>query len=187
MRLITTRNLVVLAIILITVWLAVQALRNNRVLGPKTALELIPDNVALTLKNIKHTKTRAGKPLWTLMADSASHSKDGITRMKNVHIVFFDRERGNIELTADLGEWISEYRKMTVSSNVIVIRPPGNTLQTEYLEYDEAGNILQTDKMVEINDDHYRVSGKGMRIDVTERTLVLLSEVKAQVDGMDSH
>jgi LPS export ABC transporter protein LptC len=187
MRLITTRNLLFLAIISITGWLAVQAVRHYRVLEPEASLELIPDNVALTLKNIKYTKTRAGEPLWTLVADSAAHSKDGITRMKNVHIIFFDRENGNIELTADRGELMPEYRKMTVSSNVIVISPQENTLQTDFLEYEEAGNILHTDKMVKINNDHYIVSGKGMRIDVTERTLLLLSEVKARVDGMDSH
>ena len=50
---------------------------------------------------------------------------------------------------------------------------------TEYLEYKEAANILQTDKEVKISFDHFEVSGKGMQMDTVKRTLLLLSNVKA--------
>ena len=164
-----------------------QALRNYRVFGPDAAVEFIPDNVDLTLKNINYTKTRAGEPLWTLVADSATHSKEeGTIRIKNVRMTFFDRETGDIELTADQGELMPEYRRVTVSSNVIVLSSPENTLQTEYLEYDEASNILETDRMVKINFDHFKVSGKGMQMNVKEQSIVLLSDVKAEYKGVDS-
>ena len=186
-RLLTTRNLLTLVIIFIAVGLTVLALRNYPALGPEVTFEPIPDNVDLALKNIKYTKTRDGEPLWTLMADSAAHSmEDGITRIKNVRMVFFDQKLGDIVLTADQGELLPEYRTVKVTTNVKVMSPPGNTLQTDSLEYKEATNSLQTDEMVKISFDHFVVSGKGMQMDVADRTLLLLGNVKALVGGMDS-
>ncbi len=187
MRLITTRNLIILVIILFIIWLTLWVLRDPRVLRPEATLELIPENVDLTLKNIKYTKNHAGKPLWTLVADSAAHSmEDGITRVKNVHIVFFDREDGDVEITAELGKLMPEYRTVTVSSNVIVTSASGDSLHTDYLEYEETSKILRTDRMVKFNTDYFMVSGRGMRMDVVERTLVLLNDVKAQFGERDS-
>jgi hypothetical protein len=40
--------------------------------------------------------------------------------------------------------------------------------------------------MVKISFDHFVVSGKGMQMDVADRTLLLLGNVKALVGGMDS-
>ena len=185
MRLITTRNILILATILILVWSAVWALFNY-LLWQESTSDLIPDNVDLTLENIKYTKTRDGERRWTLVADSAHSMEDGITRIKNVRMVFFDREIGDIELTADQGELIPENKTVTVSSNVKVISSPGHTLRTDYLKYEETSNILQTDGMVSVTRDNFIASGKGIQVDVVERTSVFLSEVKAQFGGMDS-
>lgn len=188
MRQITARNFIILVILLIAVWVAVLGGRYSRVLWPEAPLELIPENVDLTLKNIKYTKTRDGEPLWTLIADSAAHSMDdSITRIKNVRMIFYDQDDGDVLLTAESGELIPEYSTVTVSTNVVVKNPKGNTLKTDFLEYKEAVNILQTDRIVTIIGDHFVVYGKGMTVDVDERTLVLLSDVKAELRGMDSY
>ena len=188
MRQITARNFIILVILLIAVWVAVLGGRYSRVLWPEAPLELIPENVDLTLKNIKYTKTRDGEPLWTLIADSAAHSMDdSITRIKNVRMIFYDQDDGDVLLTAEYGELIPEYSTVTVSTNVVVKNPKGNTLKTDFLEYKEAGNILQTERRVTIIGDHFVVNGKGMTVDVDERTLVLLSDVKAELRGMDSY
>ncbi len=188
MRQITARNFIILVILLIAVWVAVLGGRYSRVLWPEAPLELIPENVDLTLKNIKYTKTRDGEPLWTLIADSAAHSMDdSITRIKNVRMIFYDQDDGDVLLTAESGELIPEYSTVTVSTNVVVKNPKGNTLKTDFLEYKEAVNILQTDRIVTIIGDHFVVYGKGMTVDVDERTLVLLSDVKAELKGMNSY
>jgi LPS export ABC transporter protein LptC len=187
-KLLTIRNFLTLVIVLLALWMALQALRNFLTLGPDISRELIPENIDLTLKNITYTKTRNGVPLWTLKADSALHSsKTNITQIKNVRVVFFDRETGNIQLTADEGALLPEDQAVSVSSNVLVVNPEGNTLQTEYLRYEETSDILHTEKMVKINGDRFTVSGRGMRINVIDRTLVLLSDVVAQSVVKGSH
>ena len=108
-RPLTSRNLLTLVLILVAGTLSVLALRSWRKWEPEATFESIPENVDLTLRKIKYTKTRDGEPLWTLVADSADHSmEDGITRIINVRMIFFDHKIGDITLTADQGEILSE-------------------------------------------------------------------------------
>ena len=107
--LLTTRNLLILVLFLVVSAMSIFVLRYYREWEPVTTFESIPENVDLTLKNINYTKTRDGKPLWTLVADSAAHSmEDSITRIENIRMVFFDPDHGDIVLTADQGEIIPQ-------------------------------------------------------------------------------
>jgi hypothetical protein len=63
MNLITTRNASILIIILLSVWWSARALLDYNTDGSNATLALIPDNVDLSLKNIKQTKIRAGGSL----------------------------------------------------------------------------------------------------------------------------
>jgi len=106
LRLLTIRNLLILVVFLVAGALLFGGLRNHYGWEPEAGLESIPDNVDLTLKNIKYTKTLDGEPLWTLEADSADHSMgEGVTRIKNVRMVFHDQRMGEIVLTADRGSF----------------------------------------------------------------------------------
>lgn len=181
-RPLTTRNLLTLVLILVVGTLSVLALLSYRKWEPESTFESIPENIDLTLRKIKYSKTRDGETLWNLVADSAAHSMaDGITRITNVKIVFFDADLGNIVLTADQGELIPQKKIVTVYSNVTVTSPPGNVMHTEYLEYKEVTNSLHTDKVVRIDFVHFKVRGTGMQMDLEKRLLVLLSNVKARL------
>ncbi len=186
MRLITIRNSAILFIILITVWLVVRTLRNHGVLWPETTPAPIAFSANLTLQNIKYTKTRAGAPLWTLRAESADHVENGITLVKNIQIVFFRKDKGNIELTADEGKLMPADGPVSVSSNVIVRTPSGQTLRTNFLEYEETSNFLRTKEVVQVSTDDYIVTAKGMQMDVSKQTWVLLKDVKGQLGDVSN-
>lgn len=180
-KLLTIRNFLTLATILLAIWMAVPALRNFLTQGPDISRELIPKDIDLTLQNITYTKTRNGAPLWTLQADSALHvNATDITRIENVRVVFFDRETGNIHLTADQGVLLPDEQAVTVSSNVTIVNPQGTSLKTEFLRYEESSDILHTDQEVTIQRDHFTVHGRGMRIHIIDRTLALLNDVVVQ-------
>lgn len=180
MRLITTRNITILFITLIALWLLVQAMYNSNEIKPGTTPVTMDTNVDLTLQHIKYTKTDAGKPLWTLIAQSADHLEDGTVLVENVQMLFFDPKNGDIVLTADHGKMMPDDDLTSVSSNVVVINSSGQTLHTDFLEHEEDSNILRTNEEVQISTDNYTVTGKGMQIDVVTQTLVLFSNVKAQ-------
>ena len=186
LRLLTIRNLLILIAVLVAGTLFFGGLRNHYGWGPNVSFESIPENVDLTLKNIKYTKTRDGEPVWTLVADSAAHSMgEGVTRIKNVRMVFHDEKMGDIALSADHGELFPEKKVVKVYSNVRVISPPENTLLTESLEYRDSTRILQTKDLVKIKFDHFEVTGKGMQLDVSQRSFTVLNNVKAYLRGMD--
>jgi LPS export ABC transporter protein LptC len=179
-KLSSSRKLLFLVLIIVVGVVSVFALRSYRDWGLEETFESIPDNVDLTLKNIKYTKTRDGEPLWTLVADSAAHSMDDdVTRISNVRMVFYDPQMGDIVLTADQGELIPENRTVKVRTNVKIVSPPDNVMLTDFLEYKETTNSLYTNKEVRINFDQFNVTGKGMQMDVDKRILILLSNVKA--------
>lgn len=184
MKSITSRNILVIIIFSVTIPFAILALHSHSVLEPEAHFEPIPDDVDLTLKNIKYTKSRNGELFWTLMAESADQgAEDGIVRLKNVHLSFLTAGYDDIELTADQGELLLENQTVTVSSNVTMIYQGKNTLQTDFLKYAEVTNILETDRMVKISTVNSIVCGRGMRVDIVERTLTLLHNVQAEVDG----
>jgi len=179
-RLLTARNLFILILVLAVSVMSVFVLRFYRGWGPATSFESIPENVDLVLNNIEYSKNRDGKLLWTLVADKAAHSMhEGITRIENIQMVFFDPDLGDIILTADQGEIIPQNKTVKVRSNVKVANIAGNEMHTEYLEYTEATNSLQTDKVVRMKFDNFSVSGTGMKMDVEKRMIFLLSNVKA--------
>ena len=185
LRLLTIRNLLILIAILMAGTLLFGGLRKHHELVPDVNFESIPDNVDLTLKNIKYTKTLEGEPIWTLKADSAAHSMgEGVTRVKNVRMVFHDQKMGDITLSADHGEIFPEKKVVKVYSNVRLTSPPANTLLTESLEYRDSARILQTRDLVKINFEHFEVTGKGMQLDVNRRSFTVLNNVKAYLKGI---
>jgi LPS export ABC transporter protein LptC len=185
LRLLTIRNLLILIAVLVAGTLLFVGLRNHYGWEPDVSFESIPDNIDLTLKNIKYTKTRDGEPLWTLVADTAAHSMgEGVTRIKNVRMVFHDQQMGDIILTADHGELFPEKKVVKVYSNVRVTSPPENTLLTESLEYHDSTHLLQTMEMVKLNFNHFKVTGKGMQMDINRRSFTVLNNVKAYLSGM---
>ena len=137
----------------------------------------------LILKNIKYTKTRHGRAIWTLSADQAEHDQTtGVTKGRNVRLIFIDRKRGNIVLTADRGEVFSSNETITITGHVKIENQPDNILLTDRLEYDEDTGILKTSSPVHAVMDDSSVHGRGMIIDTGQRTLQLLSDVNATLD-----
>jgi LPS export ABC transporter protein LptC len=137
----------------------------------------------LILKNIKYTKTRHGRAIWTLSADQAEHDQaTGVTRGNNIRLVFIDRERGDIVLTADRGQIFSSNETIIVTGHVRIENRPDNILLTDSLEYDENTGILKTGSPVYAVMDDSNVHGRGMIVNTRQRKLQILSDVNATLD-----
>jgi LPS export ABC transporter protein LptC len=176
------RNLLALAIVLIAVALTFVVIRNFKGVAPEEMLESLPGNVDLSLKQINYTETREGKRRWTLVADSAAHTvENGITRIENIHMTFYDEDMGDVVLTAERGEMQSDSREVKVRGDVVVRNPQGYSLYTESLLYREAERMISTEEPVRMVSEKMEVTGVGMRLDVQDHTLVLLSDIQARL------
>jgi LPS export ABC transporter protein LptC len=182
MKRFNVRNLLALAIILITVALTFAVIRNFKRVAPEEILESLPGNVDLSLKQINYTETREGKRSWTLVADSAAHTvENGITRIENIHMTFYDEDMGDVILTAERGEMQSDSRQVAVRGDVVVRNPQGYSLYTESLLYREADRMISTEEPVRMVSEKMEVTGVGMLLDVQDHTLVLLSDIQARL------
>jgi LPS export ABC transporter protein LptC len=176
------RNLLALAILVLAGTLTIVVVRNFRGAAPEEVIESLPRNVDLSLQEINYTETREGRRRWTLAADSAAHNVgDGITRIENIHMTFYDEDRGDMVLTARSGEMKSASHEVTVRDNVVVRSPQGYALFTDSLRYREADRVIRTDKPVRLVSDKMEVTGIGMRLDIQDRTLALLSNIEARL------
>lgn len=179
-RRLNVRNLLAVVIFALAGALAIIVAQNFRGGAPEEILEALPHDVDLSLQQINYTETEEGRPRWTLVADSAAHSvQDGVTRIENIHMTFYDEEMGDVILTAANGEMDSESRNVTVRGEVVVKSPQGYALYTEKLHYLEAQRLVRTGDPVRLVSEKMETTGVGMVLDVQKRSLALLSRVDA--------
>ncbi len=175
------RNGLAIVILALASALALFIASNLKGNAPEEVLEGLPKNVDLSLKKIDYTETRDGKRTWTLTADSAAHNlAEGVGRIENVHMTFFDQRLGELSVQADHGELEPEKREVTATGNVVVRSPAGYSFYTERLEYRESDRLISTNLPVRLEAPTGIIRGRGMRLNVVDRTLTLLADVKAE-------
>ncbi len=143
--------------------------------------DLLPEDVQLRLQNVKYTSTENGVPKWTLTAAWAQRQgADGLTRAGDVRVVFYGKD-GQVVLTADRGEILSDHSRIRVMGNVKIRRGDGALLLTDHLEYSEDDDAITTDATVHFSVGGFRVTGREMSLDVKRQQVRILSDVKAVI------
>lgn len=184
-RRLNIRNFLALVILVLAGALTVTVVRNFQGVSPEEALEALPRNIDLSLKEIRYTETSDGLRRWLLVADSAAHSVgEGVTRIENIRMVFYDRSGAeDVTLTARSGSFRVDSREVEARGDVTVKSPRGFALYTEHLSYREADRVIWTADPVRMVSDRMELTGKGMRLSVVDHTLELLSAVRARIAG----
>lgn len=180
---ISFRNLLAFAIILVAGFLVVTVVRHVRRPAAEEIIESLPRDVDLSMKQISYTEIREGVRRWMLKADTAAHSvSEGTTRIENIHMTFFDVDGGgDLILTASQGELRTDSREVEVSGDVIVQSTKGYAVYTDNLRYREKDRTARTEAPVRVVSKEMEVTGTGMRLDLRDHTLVLLSGIKARL------
>lgn len=174
------RNGLAVIILVLASALALFIVSNLRGNAPEEVLDTLPKNVDLSLKKIDYTETRDGRQTWTLTADSASHNlKEGVARIENVHMTFFDQRLGDLSLEADHGELATDNREVKAMGHVVIRSPRGYSFYTDRLDYREKDHTIRTDQPVRLVSATGTISGRGLLLNVTDRTLTLLADVRA--------
>ncbi|MBN1141741.1 MAG: LPS export ABC transporter periplasmic protein LptC [Deltaproteobacteria bacterium] len=141
-----------------------------------------PSDADLSLKEITLTNTQAGSASWRLSAEAADfnlQTKSG--RLKNIRVVFFDSDKGDMELTADQGEVGPDGGSFRAIGNVILKNAQGQALFSDDLEYLQEGSLIRTESRVRIAADGLVLLGRGLRYQVRERLFQLLNEIEASL------
>ena len=176
------RHILGLVILFMLAGLIAVTVRGLRSTDPVQVLEKLPENVDLALKDFSYTESQDGVRRWTVNAASAGYSrKDEMTRIEDLHVVFYDVSGRNeqVILTARQGRIDVQTRQLEVWDDVEVTTAEGETLFTDRLHYSDEGKLITTDAPVRYASEGMTVRGRGMRLDVVERTVHLNADVQA--------
>lgn len=154
-----------------------------RIIGTTTEemVESLPRNVDFSLKQFSYSETRDGVTIWSLSADTASHTlESGKTSVDKIRMTFFDPKLGNLSLKSDLGEMDTREKTVAAQGDVRVESSRGYVLTTEALQYRDRDRAIFTDLPVRIASESLEVTGTGLHFDVASRSVSILSDVKAR-------
>lgn len=180
------RNLLAVVILLLSGVLTVSVVRNFRGSGPEEAIEALPKNVDLALKQINYTETREGVRKWSMVADTAAFSAGaGMTHVENIRMTFFEDDgREAATLTAREGGVETESGRVSLQGDVVVKSVRGYVIHSERLEYLKSDDLIRSDVPVRIEADWMSVSAQAMRLRVQGQKLSLLGAVQTNIKSL---
>lgn len=179
-KLLTTRFLLagfILLLVLLLVLAVVSSLRNAEVAVVNQFLRSDDD---LAMQQLNYTETRGGVRKWSVKAESASHDlKQEIARLKELTLVLYKPSANDLIVTSAVGELDLKKREVLLRGDVVMKTAAGETLYADKLLFVESEKLVRTESRVRFVADGYTVSGTGMRFNITNRNMVLQSQVEA--------
>ena len=98
-------------------------------------------------------------------------------------MVIYDRERGDISVSAQQGEFDLENSRVSLHGNVLLKSEDGQSIMTDYLEFDSQANLLSSEKRVEVVSGQMQLVGVGLRYDLDQGILRMRSSIEAVFKG----
>jgi LPS export ABC transporter protein LptC len=152
---------------------------------PTTTIEA-PDSADQVLEGFSHYVTNEGILRSRVEADTAFfYEPTQVTELHKVKVVFFDiKGAESSTLTARRGIYRWQDGSMEAIGNVVVISPDGRRLATEELRYENATNLIVTDKHFTFDRGEEHLEGNSFRSDPDFRNVVTDRPRGVTGDGM---
>jgi LPS export ABC transporter protein LptC len=144
------------------------------------------DSADQVLEGFSHYVTNEGILRSRVQADTAYFFEaTQITELRNVRVVFFDLKGAESStLTARRGTYRWQDGSMEANGNVVVVSPDGRRLATEALRYDNATNLIVTDRPFTFDRGEEHLEGNSFRSDPDFRNVVTDRPRGVTGDGM---
>ena len=152
---------------------------------PTTTVQA-PDSADQVLEGFSHYVTNEGILRSRVEADTAFfYEPTQITELHKVKVVFYDvKGAESSTLTARKGIYRWQDGSMEATGNVVVISPDGRRLATEALRYENATNLIVTDKHFTFDRGTEHLEGNSFRSDPDFRNVVTDRPHGVSGDGM---
>jgi LPS export ABC transporter protein LptC len=128
---------------------------------PTTTVQA-PDSADQVLEGFSHYVTNEGVLRSRVEADTAFfYEPTQITELHKVKVVFYDvKGAESSTLTARRGTYRWQDGSMEATGNVVVVSPDGRRLATEVLRYENATNLIVTDRPRGVSGDGMLLPGQ---------------------------
>ncbi len=137
------------------------------------------ESIQTGLKKFHVTEQTPDRINWELWAESASltsnetHSKLTKPRI----LIYLEKEKKPVEITADSGELDQKSKEITLSENVVA-HSGKLRLETSQVFWSNDSGALKTDQPVLIVGENFSLTAIGMRAELKEQRLELISNVQ---------
>ena len=148
-----------------------------------------PAETAGRMEGLALTEIVEGDKRWVLEGKRADFDKDQLqVKISGVKVDFFGPGE-HVSVKADEGLFHTKTRVLTLKGHVEMARG-GMLIKTNLAVYEPGTRVLTAPEDVLLTDPTLRVQGKGLRVDLAEKKLVMaqhrLTEVKVK-EGMLKH
>jgi LPS export ABC transporter protein LptC len=152
---------------------------------PTTTVQA-PDSADQVLEGFSHYVTNEGVLRSRVEADTAFfYEQTQITELRKVKVVFFDvKGAESSTLTARRGTYRWQDGSMDATGDVLVVAPDGRRLATSVLRYENATNLIVTDKPFTFDRGEEHLEGNSFRSDPDFRNVVTDRPRGVTGDGM---
>ena len=178
---------VALLVVLSAVWAVLAVFHKGSPKAvPESAPGQLPQNVDISLNNVRFVDTQGGVPVWEMLAEHVVYDKRGdVASLKGVRMVFAKkRGNGTITVTADSGRYANSEKNVLLTGNVHIVTDSGMTFDTPSLEYDAATSRFLARERVRVSSQRLTLAATGMEFDVTTEKSYFPEAVEASVDRM---
>ena len=132
-------------------------------------------------RNLTYTHVEDGLKKWTVSAQNGDYDiKKDIVSLDGVLIVFY-QEGNQMELVGDKAVFDQKRQHMVITGNVKGKDQKGSSMLTEQIVYDERNKIVETDKLITILGENYKLVSKGMTLYLPTEVIHFKSEVELTI------
>ena len=144
------------------------------------------DSADQVLEGFSHYVTNEGVLRSRVEADTAFfYEPSQVTQLRKVKVVFFDfKGAESSTLTSQRGIYRWQDGSMEAIGNVVVVSPDGRRLATERLRYDNATNLISTDRHFTFDRGEEHLEGNSFKSDPDFRNVVTDRPRGVSGDGM---
>lgn len=169
-------------IVLVTLW---GNLRERRASEAEEKVPTISTGGAdMRLEKVRFVEDKHGKKTWELEAKSVQQFQDQNTMvLEDIKVTFYAKEGRTFFLTGKKGTVYQDSKNVDLLGDVVLTSSDGYELKTHSVAYRHLEKVVSTSDPVEIEGEQIRLTGKGMWVNIEEKTFKILSQVKTQWKG----
>jgi LPS export ABC transporter protein LptC len=148
----------------------------------KNILKVLPDNVDVQVRDVLYTDVSADGSKWAIRAKTVTFvRKENLALFDQVVVKMNPADGRTFIMTGKQGRFWTVTKDLEVTGDVVITSDKGDRITMDMLRYSDRDKILSTDSAVTLDNDTTRLKGKGMRIDINKRHVLIMSHVNALI------
>jgi len=174
--------ILVSGIVLVSLWANLRERKASEAVDKPPAVST--GGADMRLEKIRFVEDKRGEKTWELEAKSVLQYQDqNMMVLEDVKVTFYAKEGRTFFLTGKQGKVYQDSKNMELMGDVVLTSDDGYRLKTHSVSYRHLQKTASSPDPVEIEGEQIRLTGKGMLVNMEDKTFKILSQVKTQLRG----